>query len=113
MLFVINIIFTTIFVVEGVLKMVGLGMKVFVKDKFNLFDAIVIVLSIVEIGLSDGNEGGGLSALRAFRLFRIFKIFRQGDLRVLIDSIAFTVTSIGNYSVLLLLFIYVYSLMGM
>jgi len=61
--------------------------------------------------LNDG--GGSFSALRAFRLFRIFKLFRVGDLRVLIDSIAYTITTIGNYTVLLILFIYVYALLGM
>lgn len=51
--------------------------------------------------------------MRAVRLFRVFKLFKSGDLRILMDSIAFTVTSIGNYSVLLALFIYVYALLGM
>jgi hypothetical protein len=63
--------------------------------------------------MSMSGSGGAISALRAFRLFRIFKIFRVGDLRVLLDSIAFTMTTIGNYVVLLSLFIYVYSLLGM
>ena len=59
------------------------------------------------------SSGGAISALRAFRLFRIFKLFRAGDLRVLLDSIAFTMTTIGNFIILLVLFIYVYSLLGM
>ena len=53
-----------------------------------------------------------MSALRAFRLLRIFKIFRAENLRILINSIAFTLTTIGNYFVLLLLFIYIYALLG-
>ena len=67
-------------------------------------------MSLLEIALG---SGGGFSALRAFRLFRVFKLFRVGDLRILIDSIAFTVSTIGNYVVLLVLFIYVYALLGM
>lgn len=50
--------------------------------------------------------------MRAFRLLRIFKIFRAENLRILINSIAFTLTTIGNYFILLLLFIYVYGLLG-
>ena len=53
------------------------------------------------------------SACRAFRLFKIFKLFKVGDLRVLIDSIAFTMTTISDYVILLLLFIYVFALLGM
>jgi hypothetical protein len=60
------------------------------------------------------SEGQGVfSAMRAFRLFKIFKLFKVGDLRVLIDSIAFTMTSISDYVILLCLFIYVFALIGM
>jgi len=59
-------------------------------------------------------EGSGVfSALRAFRLFKIFKLFKVGDLRILIDSIAFTMTTISDYVLLLVLFIYVFALIGM
>lgn len=53
------------------------------------------------------------SALRASRLFKIFKLLKAGDLRILLDSIAFTMTSISDYVILLCLFIYVTALMGM
>ena len=51
--------------------------------------------------------------MRAFRLFKIFKLFQVGDLRILIDSISFTITTIGDYVILLCLFMYVFSLLGM
>jgi len=107
----VNYCFTVIFTVEVIIKLLGLGAREFAKDKFNIFDLVVVVLSIIEISLSSGT--GSFSALRAFRLFRIFKIFRVGDLRVLIDSIGFTISTIGNYVVLLILFIYVFALLGM
>ena len=93
------------------LKLLALGFKPFCRDNFNIFDALIVIISLLEISMSSG--GGSFSALRAFRLFRIFKLFRVGDLRILIDSIAFTITTIGNYVVLLVLFIYVYALLGM
>jgi hypothetical protein len=108
---IINLLFTILFTLEVVLKVIGLGIKPFSKEGFNIFDLLIVIISLVEISMSDG--GGSFSALRAFRLFRIFKLFRVGDLRVLIDSIAFTITTIGNYTILLVLFIYVYSLLGM
>lgn len=58
-------------------------------------------------------DKGVFSALRAFRLFKIFRLFKAGDLRVLIDSIAFTMTTIGDYVILLLIFIYIFALLGM
>lgn len=106
-----NYTFMGIFTVEVILKMIGFGCKEFVKDRFNLFDTVVVLFSILELLLSDGS--GATSALRAFRLFRIFKIFRVGNLRIMLDSLSQTIMSIGNYVVLLLLFIYVFALMGM
>ena len=111
-----NIIFTIIFTIEVVLKVIGLGVRGYCGDNFNIFDAFIVVISIIEMFLASGSgnsEGGAFSALRAFRLFRIFKIFRSGDLRTLLDSIAFTVLTIKDYTVLLLLFIYVFTLFGM
>jgi hypothetical protein len=107
----VNLLFTVIFTLEVVMKIIGLGARPFCRDRFNIFDALIVIISLVEISMSEGS--GSFSALRAFRLFRIFKLFRVGDLRVLIDSIAFTISTIGNYVILLVLFIYVYALLGM
>ena len=108
---IINNIFTCIFALEVILKLIAHSPKKFILDKFNIFDSLVVLVSFSDFFVSSG--GGGVSALRAFRLFRIFKLFRTGNLRVLLDSIAYTMSTIGNYVILLSLFIYVYSLLGM
>lgn len=50
-----------------------------------MFDALIVVSSLVELALSPpdiltggagGDSGGGLSALRSFRAFRVFKLAR-------------------------------------
>ena len=107
-----NYFFSSIFAIEVVLKVIGQSPKKFIGDYFNIFDTIIVLVSILEVFVSSGS-GGGVSALRAFRLFRIFKLFRTGNLRVLLDSIAYTMGTIGNYVILLGLFVYVYSLLGM
>ena len=114
-----NLVFSVIFTFEVIIKLIGLGTSGFSADKINLFDATIVVISIVEIVIehtgnaAKGGGGGAFSALRAFRLGRIFKMFKAGDLRTLLDSIIFTVTSIKDYSILLSLFIYVFALLGM
>lgn len=109
-----NLAFTIIFTIEVIIKIIGLGPCGFSKDNFNKFDALIVIISILEMALDDGGGGGGaFGALRAFRLFRIFKIFRTGDLRTLLDSITFTVFTIKDYTILLCLFIYVFALLGM
>ena len=73
----------------------------------------MVVVSLFELGLSQGG-GGAISAMRAFRLFRIVKLARSWEsLKLLIDSITHTVAAIGNFTILLGLFMYVYSLLGM
>lgn len=84
-------------------------------DKFNIFDCVIVIISLVDmvmVAFGGGGGGDAFAALRAFRMFRILKIFRTGDLRTLLDSIAFTVVTIKDYAILLALFIYVFALLG-
>jgi len=107
-----NFCFNVVFSLEVLVKLIGLGLKTYVKNIENIFDFFVVSMSWVEMSL--GSEGGSsLGALRAVRLFRVFKLFKSGDLRTLMDSIVFSISTIGPYTVLLLLFLYVFSLMGM
>ena len=99
-----------VFCMETVFKSIGLGFKSFVKELFNIFDLSIVIISLLELTVLQNSRM--LSSLRAFRLFKIFKLFNSGDLRILIDSISFTLRSIADYSVLLALFIYVFALLG-
>ena len=123
---VMNLTFTIIFTVEVVIKIIGIGTRGFIADKFNIFDATIVLVSLVELAAAgnpkereegveheESGGGGAFSALRAFRLFRVFKLFKAGDLRTLLDGIAFTVLAVGDYCILLALFIYVFALLGM
>ena len=47
-----NEIFTWIFFAEMIMKMLGLGIKNYVRDNFNLFDAIVVLFSLLDYTLS-------------------------------------------------------------
>ena len=44
-----NDIFTFCFIVEMVIKLIGLGFREYSRDSFNIFDAIVVVLSVVDM----------------------------------------------------------------
>ena len=46
-----NIVLTAIFTLEMLLKLFGLGIKQYVKDNFNLFDSIVVILSLIDLAL--------------------------------------------------------------
>ena len=80
-LFVLNSIFVWVFTLEMLVKLVGLGVKNYVRDKFNIFDGIIVVISLIDFSLnmtlSEGGTEGIMSALRAMRLLRVFKLARH------------------------------------
>lgn len=92
----------------------GLKFDEWLADGFNVFDLIIVIASIVEMFIISQGQGGVISVLRAFRLIRLIKLARSNvTLRCLIDSIAATVKAIGNFMVIMAIFIYVFSLLGM
>ncbi|RLN47503.1 hypothetical protein BBJ29_000588 [Phytophthora kernoviae] len=116
----VNFALSCIFVVEMVMKMFGLGLRLYARDRFNLFDAFIVTMGLLETIASPPSfmsknqpKKGAVSALRSFRLFRVFKLARDWkSLRELLEMIARAVASITNFAVLLFLFIYIYALIG-
>lgn len=45
-----NIFFDVVFLIEMCTKLVGLGWRLYVKDRWNIFDGILVVVSVVELG---------------------------------------------------------------
>jgi hypothetical protein len=81
---ILNVFFCWIFFAEMVFKIMGLGFKNYIKDKFNLFDAIVVSISLIDWIISTSVEdqeslGSGadvLQALKSLRMLRVIKLAR-------------------------------------
>lgn len=58
-------VFSGIFTAEMVLKIIALDPYYYFQTGWNIFDSIIVCLSLMELGLSDVE---GLSVLRSFRL---------------------------------------------
>ncbi|XP_066933924.1 voltage-dependent T-type calcium channel subunit alpha-1H-like isoform X2 [Clytia hemisphaerica] len=106
-----NTIFTTVFLIEFVLKFTGYGFYGYIKNAFNVFDGIVVIISIIELA---GSRAGGVSVLRTFRLMRIFKLIRflptlQKQIQVMLETLDSVMTFLG----LLTIFIFTSSILGM
>ncbi|GMF14726.1 unnamed protein product [Phytophthora lilii] len=118
---IINFALSCVFVVEMVVKVLGLGLKMYARDRFNLFDAFVVIMGLLEMALAPPSlmsenqpKKGSVSALRSFRLLRVFKLARNWrSLRELLKMIWRALASIANFGVLLFIFIYIYALVGM
>ena len=67
-------IFTLIFLVEMILKLIAFTPKGYVKSTWNLFDGLVVIISIIDLILEFFNllSGTGTSVIRTFRLVRRF-----------------------------------------
>merc|ERR1719230_259025 len=105
---VFNYIFFTVFLLEMICKLIGLGFREYVSDSFNCFDGVIVTISVVEFAmemeaLSRGGvtKKSGLSALRSFRLLRVFKLARSWkDLQKLLVTIMKSVLLTTNAAVL-------------
>ncbi|XP_019646495.1 PREDICTED: voltage-dependent T-type calcium channel subunit alpha-1H-like isoform X6 [Branchiostoma belcheri] len=106
-----NLVFTSLFALEMLLKLLAYGPLEYIRNGFNVFDGIIVIVSIVEIA-EDGE--GGLSVLRTFRLMRILKLIRflpalRRQLLVMIK----TMDNVATFFALLILFIFIFSILGM
>lgn len=111
-----NTIFVAFFVIEALIKMVGFGFREFMNDGFNVFDFVIITISVIDIISKYTGEGGGngTSALRTFRIFRVMKLIKSwGSLRILVTGLVKGVMTASNAFVLLFLIIYIFSLLGL
>ena len=72
----INQVLTYIFIVEMVLKMVGMGLTGYFSERFNQFDCIIVMMSIVDIVVTQlqaaGAQSSGVSSLRGMRYVSSF-----------------------------------------
>lgn len=102
-----NMVFTFVFAFEMVLKLLADGCYKYLTDGFNLFDAIVVFVSLMELMADE--EGSGLSVLRTFRLLRILKLvrFMPALKRQLIIMIR-TMDNVAVFFALLVLFIFIF-----
>jgi hypothetical protein len=77
---IINNVISSFFVAEMVIKILGLGPKLYFLDKFNQFDCLIVLINILDLILnaaSSSSSSGAVSALRAIRLFRVFKLAKS------------------------------------
>jgi len=109
-----NVSFTIIFALELLIKIVGLGPRRWWFDKFNVFDAVIVVLSIVELCLPGESGGGGaLLAFRALRVLRVMRLLHQiPRLRTLFDSILNSFEPVVFLVLIILLFVFMFGVLG-
>nr|XP_015812914.2 sodium channel protein type 4 subunit alpha [Nothobranchius furzeri] len=111
MLSVGNLVFTGIFTAEMVFKLIALDPYYYFQQGWNIFDGIIVCLSLMELGLSNVE---GLSVLRSFRLLRVFKLAKSWPtLNTLIKIIGNSVGALGNLTLVLAIIVFIFAVVGM
>jgi len=119
-----NLLFACIFAVEMLLRLISMGFKIYFKgDWSNIFDAVIVISSFIDIIISEvlvnendklKNSGSVFTALRGFRLLRVFKLAKSWKrFHLLLETMARTLKDVASFSLLLLLFIFILTLLGM
>ncbi|XP_034032502.1 sodium channel, voltage-gated, type I like, alpha b isoform X2 [Thalassophryne amazonica] len=106
-----NLVFTGIFTAEMCLKIIALDPYYYFQEGWNIFDGIIVSLSLMELGLSNVE---GLSVLRSFRLLRVFKLAKSWPtLNMLIKIIGNSVGALGNLTLVLAIIVFIFAVVGM
>ncbi|XP_055922938.1 sodium channel protein para isoform X48 [Eupeodes corollae] len=106
-----NYFFTATFAIEATMKLCAMSPKYYFQEGWNIFDFIIVALSLLELGL-EGVQG--LSVLRSFRLLRVFKLAKSWPtLNLLISIMGRTVGALGNLTFVLCIIIFIFAVMGM
>ena len=120
----VNIVFTGVFAAELVAKLFALGISKYFGDSLNYLDFAVVMFSLMEIVFLNGQ--GALSAFRSLRIFRAVRMIRTlrvlrvarllrslRSMQMIIEVIGKTISSFAYIGLLLIIFIFIYSLFGM
>uniref|UniRef100_A0A8C7D7C5 Sodium channel protein n=1 Tax=Oncorhynchus kisutch TaxID=8019 RepID=A0A8C7D7C5_ONCKI len=106
-----NLVFTGIFTAEMVLKLIAMDPYYYFQVGWNIFDSIIVTMSLVELGLANVE---GLSVLRSFRLMRVFKLAKSWPtLNMLIKIIGNSVGALGNLTLVLAIIVFIFAVVGM
>ena len=96
--------------------MIGFGARFF-KDGWNVFDFVVILLSLIGFILSfyiKLDTGSSATVIRTLRIARMFKMFRkQKSLQVIFETFLISLPAIVNVGGLLMLLIYIFTVLTM
>lgn len=116
---------SVIFALEMFVKIAGLGVSEYFSDSFNFVDCFTVLASFAELAIATpaffsgqdpapGAAGGVMSALRTLRVFRVLKMLSKFEgLRLMTNTTIKLVASVLNFGTLLLLFMFIFALLGM
>jgi hypothetical protein len=111
----VNIIFTVIFAIEFVIKVIGYGNRFFI-DQWNIFDMVIVfvtILGIILSSVSSTSVGPQTTIIRSFRIVRIFFFFKSNRaLKNTMMTFMLSLPAIVNIGGLIVLINVIFSILG-
>uniref|UniRef100_A0A671Q2Z4 Calcium channel, voltage-dependent, R type, alpha 1E subunit a n=1 Tax=Sinocyclocheilus anshuiensis TaxID=1608454 RepID=A0A671Q2Z4_9TELE len=109
-----NTVFTVIFTVECVLKILAFGIMNYFRDTWNIFDFITVLGSITEIVVDKVHTGFNMGFLKLFRAARLIKLLRQGyTIRILLWTFVQSFKALPYVCLLIAMLFFIYAIIGM
>ncbi|XP_028849532.1 voltage-dependent L-type calcium channel subunit alpha-1D [Denticeps clupeoides] len=125
---ILNMIFTAVFTVEMVVKLLALRPYHYFIDAWNSFDALIVVGSVLDIlvaelsggGDNEDGKGDGESAkvsitfFRLFRVMRLVKLLSKGEgIRTLLWTFVKSLQALPYVGLLIAMIFFIYAVIGM
>uniref|UniRef100_A0A4W6F8S2 Voltage-dependent L-type calcium channel subunit alpha n=1 Tax=Lates calcarifer TaxID=8187 RepID=A0A4W6F8S2_LATCA len=107
-----NLIFTVLFTVEMILKLMAFKARGYFGDPWNVFDFIIVVGSVVDVILSEVDFPS-----RSFRLFRVMRLVkllnRSEGIRNLLWTFIKSFQALPHVALLIVMLFFIYAVIGM
>uniref|UniRef100_A0A8C6WIV4 Voltage-dependent L-type calcium channel subunit alpha n=1 Tax=Neogobius melanostomus TaxID=47308 RepID=A0A8C6WIV4_9GOBI len=121
---ILNMIFTVVFTVEMIIKLLALRAHHYFIDPWNSFDALIVVGSVLDIAVSElrggHHEGKGESGkvsitfFRLFRVLRLVKLLSKGEgIRTLLWTFVKSLQALPYVGLLIAMIFFIYAVIGM
>ncbi|XP_065427316.1 voltage-dependent L-type calcium channel subunit alpha-1F [Chrysemys picta bellii] len=121
-----NMVFTGLFTVEMVLKIIAFKPRHYFCDAWNTFDALIVVGSVVDIAVTEVNNGGhvgessedssriSITFFRLFRVMRLVKLLSKGEgIRTLLWTFIKSFQALPYVALLIAMIFFIYAVIGM
>uniref|UniRef100_A0A8C4TN37 Voltage-dependent L-type calcium channel subunit alpha n=1 Tax=Erpetoichthys calabaricus TaxID=27687 RepID=A0A8C4TN37_ERPCA len=125
---VLNMLFTGLFTVEMILKLIAFKPRHYFCDAWNTFDALIVVGSIVDIAITevnvsrqclslnfvDENSRISITFFRLFRVMRLVKLLSRGEgIRTLLWTFIKSFQALPYVALLIVMLFFIYAVIGM
>lgn len=114
-----NYVFTVAFILEAAIKSIALGMRRYLKDRWNQLDVMIVAMSIVGIIFEEMDSftlpinPTLLRVLRVMRIARVLKLLKMAKgIRALLDTVMQALPQVGNLGLLFFLLFFIFAALG-